>query len=160
DYGAMTARARQASREAALAKLVARFGEGDVCRGIAVTEATLKQGKPLLADATLEGDTLSVRFDALKRVDGVSKLGSHHYLPWRPTHGDKVAKRQRVMLAVKGLVLEPVQGLRPAIGLVARGLEGRLGKVRLDDNLYRQAGQVLAELSRMQNGPQSPRLVL
>ena len=33
DYEAMTTAARQASREAALAKLVARFGEGDACRG-------------------------------------------------------------------------------------------------------------------------------
>jgi predicted RecB family nuclease len=160
DYEAMTGRARQASREGALAKLIARFGEGDACRGIAVNAATLKEGKLLLGDATLEDETLSLRFDALKQVDGVSKLGSHHYLPVLHAHGDKVAQRQKVMLAVQGLVLEPVQGLRPAIGLVARGLEGRLGKVRLDAKLYRQAGQVLAELSRMQNGPQSPRLVL
>ena len=30
--------------------------------------ATLKQGKELLADATLEDDALSIRFDALKRA--------------------------------------------------------------------------------------------
>ena len=34
DYEAMTTAARQASREAALARLVARFGEGDACRGM------------------------------------------------------------------------------------------------------------------------------
>ena len=33
DYEAMTRAARPASREAALARLVARFGEGDACRG-------------------------------------------------------------------------------------------------------------------------------
>ena len=40
EYEAMTAAAGQASREAALAKLVARFGSGDACRGIAVTAET------------------------------------------------------------------------------------------------------------------------
>ena len=130
-----------ASREAALARLVARFGEGDACRGIAVTAATLKQGAPLLADATLEDDGLSLRFDALKRADGASKLGDHHYLPVLHNHGDKVGRQQKLLLAVFGLVLARVQGLRPAVGLVARGPEGQLGKVRLDAKLYRQASR-------------------
>ena len=70
DYEAMTEAASRASREAALAKLVARYGEGDACRGTAITDATLKKGAPLLVDATLEDESLSLRFDALKRVDG------------------------------------------------------------------------------------------
>ena len=112
----MTTAARQASREEALAKLVARFGEGDACRGIAVTAATLKQGAPLLADADLEDDGLSLRFDALKRADGASKLGDHHYLPVLHNHGDKVGRQQKLLLAVLGLALARVQGLRPADG--------------------------------------------
>ena len=144
----------------ALAKLVARFGEGDACRGTAVTAATLKQGAPLLADADLEDDGLSLRFDALKRADGASKLGDHHYLPVLHDHGDKVGRQQKLLLAVLGLVLARVQGLRPAVGLVARGPEGRLGKVRLDAKLYRQAEQVLDELKRLQAGGEPPRLTL
>src|SRR4051812_39135023 len=70
DYEAMTTSARQASREEAVAKLVARFP--DACRGVAVTAATLKEGKALLADATLEDEILSLRFDALKRAEGAS----------------------------------------------------------------------------------------
>ena len=152
DYEAMTTAAGRASREAALARLVARFGEGDACRGVAVTAATLKQGAPLLADATLEDEGLSLRFDALKRADGASKLGDHHYLPVLHNHGDKVGRTRKLLLAVLGLVLARVQGLRPAVGLVARGPEGRLGKVRLDAKLYRQAEQVLDEVKRLQAG--------
>jgi hypothetical protein len=33
DYEAMTSAAKAESREVALAKLVARFGQGDTCRG-------------------------------------------------------------------------------------------------------------------------------
>ena len=39
DYEAMTATARATSREAAIAKLVAFIGEGDACRGVAITAA-------------------------------------------------------------------------------------------------------------------------
>src|SRR5262245_51384730 len=75
DYEAMTAEARLASREAAVAKLVARFP--DAHRGVPVTAPTLKEGKPLLADVTLEDEVLSLRLDALKRVEADSKLGGH-----------------------------------------------------------------------------------
>ena len=67
-------------------------------------------------------------------------------------HGDKVGRPQKLLLAVLGLVLARVQGLRPAVGLVARGPEGRLGKVCLDAKLYRQAEQVLDEVKRLQAG--------
>jgi hypothetical protein len=92
DYDAMTAEAKRASREAAIARLVARFGEGDVRRGITGTAETLKQGKPLLADILLEDEGVSLRLDALKKADGASKLGGHHYLPVLHVHGDKVGQ--------------------------------------------------------------------
>ena len=77
----------------------------------------------MLVDAILEDDGMSIRFDALKRADGASKLGEHHYLPVLHNHGDKVGRRQKLLLAVLGLVLARVQGVRPAVGLVARGPE-------------------------------------
>src|SRR5262249_59618784 len=98
----------------ALAKLGARFGQGDVCRGGPVTAATLKPGAPLLADTDLEDGGLSLRLDALKRADGGSKLGDHHYLPVLHVHGDKVGRQEKLLLAVRGLVLAQGQGLRPA----------------------------------------------
>src|SRR5262245_40653242 len=68
DYEAMTSQARQASREAALAKLVARFPGAS--RGVAVTAETLTLGSPLLVDAVLEDAEMSIRLDALKKADG------------------------------------------------------------------------------------------
>src|SRR4051812_18989997 len=118
DYEMMVVAARTGSREAALARLVARFGGGEGCRGVALTADTLKEGRPLLADATLEGEGLSVRFDALKHAEGPSQLGSHHYLPVLHIHGDKVGPTQKVLLAVLGVALARVQGVRPAVGLV------------------------------------------
>jgi predicted RecB family nuclease len=160
DYEAMTTAARASSQEQAVARLVARFGGGGGSRGLTVTAAVLKQGAQWLADAQLEDDALSLRLDALKRADGASKLGEHHYVPVLHSHGDKVGRRPKLLLAVVGLILGHVQGLRPAVGLVARGPEGRLGKVRLDTKLYRQAEQILDELKRLQAGSESPRLAL
>jgi predicted RecB family nuclease len=160
DYEAMATAARAASREQAVARLVARFGDGDGCRGLTVTAATLKQGAPLLADAQLEDDALSLRLDALKRTDGTSKLGDHHYVPVLHNHGDKVGQGHRLLLSALGLALARVQGLRPADGLVARGPEAKLGRVRLGPKLYRRAEQVLGELARLQAGGDPPRLTL
>src|SRR5215472_3548977 len=74
DYEAMTTAARASSREQAVARLVTRFGDGDACRGLTATAAVLKQGPPLLADAQLDDDPLSLRLDALKRAHGASNL--------------------------------------------------------------------------------------
>jgi hypothetical protein len=116
DYEAMTSQARRASLESTLARLVARLGEGDACRGVQVTPETLKRGASVLVDAILEDENLSIRFDALKRADGPSKLGGHHYLPVMQTHGDKVGREQKSLLAVLGLVLARVQGSGPPWG--------------------------------------------
>jgi predicted RecB family nuclease len=156
----MIVAAGRESREASLARLAARFSESDASRGIAATPSTLKQGAPLLADATLEDDSVSLRLDALKREEGPSKLGDYHYLPVLHNHGDKVGRARKLLLAVLGLALAPVQGIRPALGLVARGPEGRLANVRLDAKLYRQAEQVLDEVKRLQERGEPPRLTL
>src|SRR5262249_37573483 len=151
-YEAMTTAASAASREQALAKLVARSGEGAACRGTAVTVGTLRNGPSLLADATLEDESLSLRFDALKRAPGPSQLGEHHFLPVLHHDGEKVGRQQKVLLAVFGLALARVQGVRPTAGVVARGPDARMGKVRLDSRLYRQAEQVIRELERLRDG--------
>jgi predicted RecB family nuclease len=159
DYEALATAASALSREQALTRLAARFGEEAAGRGT-VTAALLKQRAPFLLDASLEGDGFSLRLDGLKRVDGASELGDHHYLPVLHVHGDKVGRREKTLLALAGLAVAGVQGLRPAVGLVSRGPEARLGKVRLDPKLYRKAEQVLDEVNRLQVGGEPPRLML
>jgi predicted RecB family nuclease len=160
DYEAMTEAASRASRELSLARLVARDGAGNADRGTAITAATLKQGSPMLMDATLEDDDMSIHFDGLKRLDGASTLGGPHYIPVLHNHGDKVGRARKLLLAVLGLFIARVQGLRPILGLVTRGSESRLVKVRLDAKLYRQAEQVLEEVKRLQAGGNPSRLTL
>ena len=160
DYEAMTTTARAAEREQAIENLVARFGDGVASRGTAVTVATLRSGPPLLADANLEDEGVSLRFDALKRALGPSRLGEHHFLPVLHQNGEKVNRRQKVLLAVFGLALARIQGVQPTAGLVALGRDASLRKVRLDSKLYRQAEQEIRELGRVQAGGEPPRLML
>ena len=160
DYETMTTAVRASSREQAIARLVACFGGGDAHRGTTVTAAILKQAMPLLVDADLEDRALRLRYDALKRVDGGSKLGDYHYIPILHNHEDTLVRRQKILLAILGLALARVQELRPAYGMIARGPEARLGKVRLDPKLYRQAEEILGEMSRFQADGEPPRLML
>src|SRR5262245_11641695 len=81
DYEALTTAARSSSREQAVARLIARFGEGEVCQGTTVSASILERGGPLLVEVDLEDEGLSLRCDALKRANGASKLGDHHYVP-------------------------------------------------------------------------------
>jgi len=117
DYEVMTEAASRASRESSLAEVIARYGDGNAYRGTVITAEMLKQGAPLLADVIVEDDGMSIRFDGLKRADGASKLGGHHYVPVLHNHGDKVGRQQKLLLAVLGLLLHRVQGLRPVLGL-------------------------------------------
>jgi predicted RecB family nuclease len=160
DYEAMTEAASQASRELSLVRIIARYGGSDADRGTAITTARLKQGAPLLADAIVEDNGMSIRFYGLKRADGASRLGDHHYVPVLHNQGQKVRRQRKLLLAILGLVLERVQGLRPATGLLACGPDGRLGKVCLDSKLYRQAERVLEDVERLQAGGDPPRLTL
>jgi predicted RecB family nuclease len=160
DYHVMTDAASRASREGCLAKLIAIYGDGIANREAAVSKATLERGAMLLADATLEDDSTSICFDALKRANGVSKLGDHHYLPILHNHGDTIGRSRRLLLAVLGLVLARVQEVRPAHGLVALGPNGRLSKVSLNPDLYREAEQILDDVKRIQQVSEAPPLML
>ena len=60
DYEAMTEAASRASRELSLAGIVARYGESSACRGTAITAEMLGPGAPLLVDAIVEDDGMSI----------------------------------------------------------------------------------------------------
>lgn len=60
DYEAMVVEARRASREEALARLVARFGEGYACRDVPATADSLRKGSPIFVDAVIEDEAVSL----------------------------------------------------------------------------------------------------
>ncbi|QDV42209.1 hypothetical protein Enr13x_20540 [Stieleria neptunia] len=82
----------------------------------AITSATtddLNKGFALIRDCTIDTDQLVFFFDALRRVDGKSRLGSFHYLPVLYHSGYTVRTNQRLMIAIACVVLAQVQGVYP-----------------------------------------------
>ncbi|WP_422923309.1 IS66 family transposase [Singulisphaera sp. PoT] len=160
EYEALLASSSQTLRAEALSRLMARFGEGNADSGAAITPATLKRGMPLLVDAVLRDDDLSLDFDGLRMADGPSQIGGHHYVPILHHEGSRAGHRQKQLLAMYGLALGKVQGKQPAFGLLVHGPDSRLMKVRLDSKLYRKAELILGEMRQLRAGGEAPRLTL
>src|SRR5438874_2365664 len=67
DYVVLQQEARTRIRRAAADRLIGQHKDSDIVRGIALTPHVLKQGMPLLLDATVEDHEFSIRFDALRK---------------------------------------------------------------------------------------------
>src|SRR5207244_8925392 len=80
DYEVLQAEALSRVRLSAADRLIGRHKDGPNLRGIAVTRPLLKQGVPLILEATIEDHALSICFDALQKEEGVSRLGDFHYI--------------------------------------------------------------------------------
>jgi predicted RecB family nuclease len=158
DYEILAAEQRAAVRQQAIEQVTAGHAVGEVISAVPLTTSTLKQGAAFVLDATLEDDAFSLRFDALKKADGSSKLGDYHYVPVLFYGSESVRKEQRLLLDVYGLLLSRMQGRTPGHGIVWRGKECRATKVRLSPDL-RKAERLLRDLQQSREGG-PPRLVL
>src|SRR5947209_12115940 len=81
DYVTLQAEARSQIRLAAADKLMGQHKDEVILRGVTLTGRLLKQGVSLLLDTTVEDQVLSIRFDALQKEVGTSRLGDFHYIP-------------------------------------------------------------------------------
>jgi hypothetical protein len=81
DYAQLLARRREPVRRSAAERLVSETSGRDVPRGVEATAEVLRRGMPMLLDAAVANDGFAVRFDALRRVPGASRLGEFHYVP-------------------------------------------------------------------------------
>jgi predicted RecB family nuclease len=159
DYEVLLLARRQEVRQQAVAKILAKYPEAEVARGIPLTLAALQSGPPFALDAILEDDLVSLRFDGLKRVDGPSKLGDLHYIPMLFHEGRRVGKEQRLLLELYGLLLSEVQGRLPAQGVVWSGRDCKSTRVRLGSDL-RRAERLLIEVRDLAALGLPPRLIL
>jgi predicted RecB family nuclease len=159
DYEALLISTRQEVRQRAIGTIFTLKPVAEVEPGIPLTGATLRSGLSYVLNATLEDDVLSVSFDCLKRVDGPSKLGDFHYLPMLFHEARKVAKEQRLLLELYGLLLSQLQGQTPAVGFVWHGKECRTTRVRLNGDL-RKTERLLRDVKEMVSGESPPNLIL
>jgi predicted RecB family nuclease len=156
DYELLLAEARERVRQAATAKLLARQGDGEVLRDCTATAEVLRRGVPLLLDAIVEGENLSVRFDALQRAAGKSSLGEFHYLPVLFHEGERATQGQRLLLQLCGLVLREIQGKEPERGVLIHGRSCEVRRLKLGTGVEK-ARRALEELRAL---PKKPPILL
>jgi predicted RecB family nuclease len=158
DYGQLLQGARARVRLMATDKLLSQYGAREILRSLTVTPAVLKRGVPLVLDATVEDEGLAVRFDAVQRAPGPSRLGDFHYLPVLFHDTERCSQIQRSLLELYGLILGALQGREPGYGVLMHGLSCEVSRItlRLRDG---QARRVLQELRDLQAGT-PPRRIL
>jgi predicted RecB family nuclease len=159
DYETLMTTLKDDLRAGAYEKLLARHVGADVLRGVRIETSTLKRGAPLILDATLEDETLSLHLDGLMRVEGPSRLGGYHYVPILVVAGEKVGRDQRCLLETLGLVVGDLQAKQPAYGIVIRGRGLKIGKVRFQPG-SRLPRRGLEEAKRLVAAESPPKLML
>jgi predicted RecB family nuclease len=159
DYEAMLISNRQAVRQQAIDRILARTPEHELARDVPLTAATLLAGSSFILNVILEDDLFSLSFDGLKRVEGPSKLGDFHYAPMLFWESRKVGKEQRLLLELFGLLLSRLQGQMPSSGIIWHGKDCRTTRVRLNGDL-RKTEHMLREMKETVNAESPPKLIL
>ena len=159
DYEGFLLQTRREVRHQAISKICSKTSRDDVAWNIPLTVASLRAGSSYVLDTILEDDLLSVSFDGLKKVEGLSCLGDFHYVPMLFHEGRTLGKDQKVLLEVMGLLLSQVQGKLPTHGLVWHGRESKVSKMRLNSD-PRRSQNLLRELKEMASGSTPPSLLL
>ena len=159
DYEQLMRESRERVRLAGIKKLLLQHKESEMLRGCIVTPAVLKRGVPLLLDATVETKEFSLRFDALQRVAGSSRLGNFHYVPMLFHEAERPARKPRALLELLGLVLETVQGRQPRWGVLVHGQACEVARLRLRPNVE-QVRRVMEEMQTIQGAATPPPLTL
>ena len=159
DYEIMIAEKRADGRLDAIDKILTDHPGEEIPRNIPLTTSILKQGASFILDPTLEDDFVCLDFDALKKVDGPSKLGTFHYAPVLFSQGSTVGTVQRSLLELYGLLLSRLQGQMPVNGFIWHGNTCKAVKVRLNADL-RNTERLLRDLKDICSSAAVPPLIL
>jgi predicted RecB family nuclease len=159
DYEIVLAELEQAVRLTVTDRLRSQHSDQSLGISVAVDRSTLSKGFAFLLDAELRDDSLSIRFDGLKRVNGRSQPGDFHYIPLMFCGTRHIRRPQRLLLEVMGLLLSRIQGIAPSTGIIYHGLPCASTTVRFTGGL-RAAQELLDVVTRMQRGDETPNLLL
>jgi len=158
DYEVLQAEAQSRVRLSAADRLIGRHKDDPILRGIAVTRPLLKQGVPLILDATIEDHALSIRFDALQKEEGVSRLGDFHYIPVLFDGAERPRMEQKKLLELYGVIIGNLQGRQPDSGMLIYGQNCTIQRVKL--NPSGQGAQRVQEIKEVQGTDTPPHLML
>lgn len=159
DYAVLFNETGAKVRNRADKNLTSRHKPEEVIRDIGITEEVLRKGPEIILDAIIECGDLSLSCDALKRVEGKSCLGEHHYAPILVYPSKKGREAQRRVLEVFGLALGEVQGRYPEFGYIVHGSKAEASRVSLLTRDAR-ARALLVEIKKFRDQGSPPALTL
>ena len=117
----------------------------------------LEEGHPLVLDCIAETDQFQFHFDALKKVDGKSSMGSFHYEPVMFHHEEKIREQHRQVMAYGKFVIDQIQQPTPETGLFVVGENCGLSRTQLT-KLCKNVPKILEELAQSSDGIVTPDL--
>src|ERR1039458_5242774 len=101
-----------------------------VAHGMPLSRDALRRGDELILDARLIGDDIAMDYPGLQRVRGGSALGHFHYMPIILGGGWHSRRMDRSVVEVLAVMLEDMQGVLPAYGIVYCGPDCKAVKVK------------------------------
>src|SRR3954454_20931486 len=148
DFEVLMTELRGEILQRANAGLTGRHREEEILKGLVIPPSILGMKSPLILDAVIQSDELSLKYDGLKRVDELSRPADSHYIPILVYEGEKVRSEHRRVLEVYALALGRVQGVEPKFGLIIHGRDCRTLRVHFKGGLV-WATRTLEELTRL-----------
>ncbi len=130
-----------------------------VAHGMPLSRDALRRGDELILDARLIGDDIAMDYPGLQRVRGGSALGHFHYTPILLSADRHPSRIDRSVVEVLAVLLEDMQGVLPAYGIVYCGPDCKAVKVKFSAGL-KTAKDLLRTLRPPQAYQAQPRLIL
>jgi predicted RecB family nuclease len=159
DYEEVLLHVRRQQMLATTEALSSRYARQGVSSGINLICSELRHGTAFVLDAELRDDSLHIRFDGLKKVDGYSDLGAFHYVPTLFSESRRVHRTHRLLLEMLGVLLGRVQGRAPLRGIMYHGTSCTATSVPFSAGL-RAGEDALHDLARMQRAAAVPKHLL
>ncbi|MEC9046507.1 MAG: TM0106 family RecB-like putative nuclease [Planctomycetota bacterium] len=131
------------------------YPERDFEQGAAATLELLRDGAPLLHQAVLKDDDRLGLPDLLRKVDGASALGEHHYEVLDVKTSGRTRGDQILQVVFYAQLLAEVQGRMPERGGIILK-DGREERFLIRDYLA-ACEEVVAELRRLRDEPERSR---
>jgi predicted RecB family nuclease len=159
EYETLLAARRAETKRIVIDKIRAQTQNNQVKSNTVLSTSILQQGPLFLLDVAAEDDLISVSFDGLKKVAGVSKLGQFHYIPMLFHQGLLSHRQLGLLLELHALLLSPYQSMVPSTGIIWHRRDCKATTVRINPDL-RKAKRTLLELKRLCTTDTPPKLIL
>ena len=160
DYEAWSSESRADVRLRAIQKIRSRQFDNSLTGSVAVTRPTLSNGDPVIIDADLRTDRLSVHFGrAQEGGRGPPTLGTSITYRYCFTKGATSESHNGSCWKCLPLLLARVQGRQPGTGIIYHGSDCAATTIRFAPGL-KTAQELLAEVMQLQSGEAAPKLLL